>query len=369
MNTIPSPAEAIASALLNPDPAAPLIIGSQVETQQQEQQPEKVETEKVETKVDEVPRQEAPKSLAESLSQGDVEPAKVEEKKDAPADEPREGEKPAHFIKRLKQERADLAAQLKQAQDKLNTRVEASPDEIAALRKELSEREELLEMTAFERSRKYQESFAKPLDKAATAAKDLISKFTETKGVYERAMALDGRERLDFLKEHVEDAAGAVFDRMARVDEISAERNAALKDREQISKANAEERQNGETAQILNRFNATREQVTKQLPAFGGEKGEEMWSQAKSLIEGTANEADIYAAAPLAVWAARVAMPELKALRAENATLKARIKEDGADRATINGRGTDTGKEANGFFKDGRVMPLQDVLRSQLGSQ
>jgi len=361
--SIPSPAEAVqASLAANPagDTDTSANEAAQIIADAKAADTAKAAP-KQEAKVE--PAKTEPKSLSESIVSDEAPPVEAK----APAvDEPKEGEKPAAFIKRLKQERADALAQLEQLKSKSTQRTEATPDEIAALRKEIAERDELLESTAFEKSRKFQEEFAKPLAKAEAAAKDLISKFTETKGVFDQARAMDGKDRLDFLKEHVGDAAGTVFDRMARMDEIAGERDAALKDRETINKTLASERETQTGTEVLKAFDAQREGISKKLSVFRGENSDSLVTQAKSLLTGEASAEDIISAAYLAVAAPHY-IAELKASKAENATLKARIAEYEGDKPAVHGRGGDGGGDASsGFIKNGRVMDMAEVLKQQL---
>lgn len=372
MTAIPSPAEAVAAALSSAgaeetatNPLAG-ILKKPAQEAATEAKTEATETKtdaKTETKPDTVP---VKKSLAESIV-SDEAPAPEVKKVEAP-DEPRDGEKPAAFIKRLKQERADALAQLKQLQEKAGQRTEASPDEIAALRKELEERDALLETDAFEKSRKYQEQHAKPIEKATNAAKDLISKLSENKRLFAQAMAMEPKERLELLKEEVGDGAATVFDRLARIEELTADRDAAIKDRAQMSKSLAEEREKQNGAEILKAFDAQRESITSKLSAYRGDQAEGLVKQARSLLTGEAPAEDVVAAAYLAP-ALPFYISELKASRAENATLKARIAEYEGDKPELNGRGGDTTTDASkSFFKDGRILPVGEVVGAQLAA-
>lgn len=361
--TIPSPAEAVQASLATS--TAGESDTNSTETAQIIADAKAADTAKAAVKSEPEPKVEDKREI-KSLSQSiESDEAPVVEVKTPAVDEPKEGEKPAAFIKRLKQERADALAQLEQLKSKANQRTEATPDEIAALRKEIAERDELLESTAFEKSRKFQEQFAKPLAKAETAAKDLIAKFTETKGVFDQAKALDGKDRLEFLKEHVGDAAGTVFDRMARMDEIAGDRDAALKDRETINKTLATERETQTGTEVLKAFDAQRDDISKKLSVYRGDDSDALVAQAKSLLTGEASDADVISAAYLAVAAPRY-IAEVKTLKSENATLKARIKEYEGDKPDIGGRGGDTSDASKGYFKDGIPMSVGEVLKMQL---
>lgn len=365
-STIPSPADAVKASLADATASAANNDTTQevAETKTAKAAETTTETKATEAKATDAT---AAKSLSESIESDEAPAAKAKEVAPATTDEPREGEKPAQFIKRLKQERADALAQIEQLKAKTVQKQDATPDEIAALRKEIAERDELIETTAFEKSRKFQEQFAKPLEKATTAAKDLISKFTETKGVFEQAKALDGKERMEFLKEHIGEAASTVFDRMARIDEIASDRDAAVKDRGEIAKTLAAEREAQGDAETIKAFEAQRESIASKLSVYRSDKADALVSQARALLTGDAPAADIISAAYLAVAAPHY-IAELKAARAENATLKARIAEDAGDRAALHGRGGEGVDASKGFIKDGRVLPMGEVLKKQMQS-
>lgn len=365
--TIPSPAASIAATLASPGTQAGFNVGSETTLDKDEiaDLPLKgKDAAAKELKKEPDPKTVAVRSLTDSIVSDEVEDTKSEVKKADEPDEPRKDEKPAQFIKRIKQERDEARAQLKQAQEKASQRTEATPDEIAALRKELAERDQILEETAYEKSKAFRDQFKTPIDKASAGAKDLIAKFTDTKGVYEKAMALDGKERLEFLKEHLDDAAGTVFDRMARVDELTKDRDDALADREEIGKTLAKERESSATNEVVKAFDGMKEEIVGKLSAFRGEHGEAMLKQAKSLLTGDAAPADVVKAAYLAAVAPHY-IGKVVELQKQVATLEARIKEDGADRAGINGRGTDGG-EARSGIQNGKIPSVREHVGAQI---
>jgi hypothetical protein len=357
--TIPSPSQSIAAMLSgNPD-VAPLIVTAPVAEAETAAPAEVAEI------IKDAPKEQAPPKAGmadEALSDG-IEPEPVKEV--AAAEEQREGEKPAQFIKRIKQELADARAQLKQAQEKTSKQPEATPAEIAALRKELAERDAVLEETAYERSRAFQEKFAKPLEKAETSAKEFIGKATESKGVFERALAMDANERAEYLETELGPVkAATAMMKLDAIDGLRQSKAETLANREEISRSLASERQNGETAQILQQFESQRESLAKRLSPLRGEGADAIWEQARSLITGDADQQTILAAAPLAVLCPHY-INLCKTQQAEIATLKARIAEDGGDRAKIQGRGADKSDASSGFFRDGKPMSMAEVLKKQ----
>lgn len=370
--SIPSPADAIKASIANPGVISGVGGASEVDLTQHETDALPLKGKAQEAKKETV-KEPHPKTVkVNTLSSivGDETPdLKLEPKHDEPADEPRKDEKPAQFIKRLKQERADALAEAKQLREKQSKTV-ADPEELAALRKELAERDQVLEETAFERTKKFQEQFKAPIDKAAASAKKMVADFTEAKGVYEKAMALEGRERLDFLKEHCEEGAAAVFDRMARVDELTKDRDEVLKNREEITKTLRSERENAEQSEFIKTFEARRDDIAKKLSPFRGENGEALFKQAKSMIDGTGNPDDVVSAAYLAVACPHY-INENIALKKELAVYKARDKEASGDRPRINGRGGDGAggnEETSNFQADGRIKPLKEIVPRQVAS-
>lgn len=369
--TIPSPADAIKSSIANPGVQSGLGGASEVSLTSEE-------ADVLPLKGKDAPKKEPAKepepkaTRINSLSQSivsDEAPEPEPEKHEEPADEPRKDEKPAQFIKRLKQERADALAQIKQLQEKQTAKV-ADPEEIAALRKELAERDQILDETAFERTKKFQEQFKAPIDKAAANAKKMITDFTDAKGVYEKAMALEGRERLDFLKEHCEEGASAIFDRMARVDELTKDRDEVLKNREEISKTLRSERESREQSEFIKQFESKKTDIAKKLSVFRGENADALFQQAKSLIDSTGDPDDVVSAAYLAVACPHY-IQKVVELTKELAVYKARDKEANGDRPKINGRGGDTNghEQSSNFSPDGRIKPMKEIVGRQLSSR
>lgn len=320
------------------------------------------------TKIAEAPKQTLSESMA-TISDAPPVEQKKEVKVETPAtsDEPKEGEKPAAFIKRLKAERADALNQLKTAREQLEKKGgESNTDEIAALRKEIEARDKTLEIAAYERSPQYQEQFVKPEKEAIDGAKKLIATFTDKKGILERALALEGKERLDFLEENMEKGAVAVFDRLDRVDEARARKAAALNNNAEHSKALLASQQQAADADLLKGFDGMQEDISKRLSVFRSENGPELVSKARSLLTGEASHADILSAAYLAVAAPHY-ISENGKLRATIATLEARIKEDNEHRGSINGRGSETGKTPGAVeVVDGKIPSPKEVVRRQV---
>lgn len=309
------------------------------------------------------PKPSEPPTLA--TASDDVEP--VVAKPAALSDEPHEGEKPAVFIKRLKQEKADALNQLKTAlESKSKT---ADPDEIAALRKELTERDSIIERDHYANSKVFRDGFIAPIEKASAAAKELIGKFTDTKGVFERALALDSKERADYLVETVgETAASTIFDRISRVDELSKDRDAALGNAQERAKVVAAERDGKETTLALKAFDSERDYIAKRLSIYRGEHGDALTQQARSLISGEAAPKDIIQAAYLAVAAPHY-IGMVKELQAKVALYEARDAEREAGQAGIHGRGTDkTAGSDNPVHVNGAFPDIATTLKRQLAS-
>lgn len=314
------------------------------------------------------------KSLAESVL-SDASESSESKPVDAQVDEVqrKDGENDSQFIKRMKAELKQHQQELKQLREK---KPDFDPSQLTELQKQLQERDQLIEREHFSKSKKFQEGYVAPVQKAEKNAKELISKMTETKGVYERALALDGRERLDYLKEHLEDGAAVAFDRISRVEELARDRDEALDTFSKQAKELMSQQQMEESAAISREFDATWEQLGKQVSAFRGEQGEALKQEAMTLLDGSATRADVLSAAPLAVWAARVGMPMIASLQAEVNKLKARVAEQDGDRASIAGRGGDAASAAGkvSFFgSDGKPLPIRQVMgglvRETLASQ
>lgn len=360
---IPSIAEGVAAALpaviaANP-PAQP---GQQSQQTQQKQEANKTDATTTSTTSAST---ETRKSLSESLPEPGAEKAEV---KEPPAEHEdvefkrQDGENDSKFIKRLKSELA--AARKASAERSEPKRTEPDADVVKQLQEQLSERERTLEQTAYEKSRKFQESHVKPIERAEKSARDLISKFTDAKGVYERAMALDGKAQMEFLKEHAEEGAGAIFDRLQRINELRGDRDEALKSYGEQAKELVRQQQEQETQALSKDFDGTFDKISKSIDGLRGDKADALKEEAFGLLDGSASREDVLSAAPLAVWAVRVAIPEMAAMQKELTTLRARVAERQQDGATINGRGADTtgSDRASNFDAKGKPLPMQQVI-------
>lgn len=376
---VPSPAEAIAASIANPGTQASVNLNGSdaidLSNQELADLPLKGKTQEATHSKDDkaapTPKTESIRTLSSEIQSDEV-PAATEAKdvKEEPTDEQRKDDKPAAYIKRLKQERDDARNEAKQIREKAAKHPEAAPEEIESLRKELAERDQILEETAYERTKAYKEKFTVPIEKTEKGTREMIANFTETKGVYEKAMALEGRERMAFLKEHVEDAASTVFDRMARIDELKADRDESLKNRAEISKTLASEREKSEQSEFLKSFDADREEVSKKLSPYRGENAESLFKQARSLVDGTANPEDVRKAAYLAAVAPHY-IAQVVELSKKLAVYQARAKEDSSDRPSINGRGGDgsNGDASSNFTADGRIKPMREMIAKQVAER
>jgi hypothetical protein len=353
-----SPGEVIQQQLKamagEPAEIQPFITESAPAIQQTE--PVKTEAAKVEAPV-----------VAATMATISDEPATEVSKPEPVSDEPREGEKPAQFIKRLKAERDELRNQLKQsAEVKIRT---AEPSELDALRKEIAERDTLLEQTAFERSATFRKNFAEPIKKATDSAKALISTSTDTKGVFERAMVMDANERAEYLEAELGPVkAATALMKLERIDELSRERDAAIENASARREALSSEQENQGSAQVLKAFEDARDSISKRLSIYRGEQADTLAKQARSLLSGDAAPQDIIDAAYLAAAAPHY-IEMLKKANAELAIYKARDAKREGDSASIAGRGGDSRKgDGDPTYVNGSLPSIKDVIGRQLAS-
>lgn len=363
-DTIPSPAESVRSLVANPGTVAGLEAPAKVD-QTHESTTDTGESTQEVAEVKEIVK----KGLADSLVSDDPtkEELKIENTEvDSHAQKP--DEKPAKYIDRLKAEAKNFAnteKQLRQQIEELKSRkAEAQPAEIEELRRQLAERDSILEETAIERTPKYQTQFVKPITTLADSTKALVGKFTETPGVFEQARAItDEVARFNYLKDNVPDIASTVFDRLAKLDDLTGERDAFLKDKAEVSKELAKTRGEQENVAVQRDFDNEFTNISKNLSIYRSEKAPALRETAKSLITGEAHPKDIIAAAYMAA-AFPDTLSELVAARKTIATLEQRVKDKSADAARINGRGG----ESNGFdgsanfHSDGSPKSINEVL-------
>lgn len=288
----------------------------------------------------------------------------------------RKDEKPAQFIARLKQERAEAqnqANQFKARVAELEKKSSESPNideyekRIAALNKDL-------EVSAFERSQKFQNEFKKPLDTAKERAKTFITKYATTNGgagVFEKAMILQGTERIEYLNENLGTAAHEALSRIAGVEDLEQGIQQALSDHESIKKELQVKQQDNGNESALKAFNGIRGEIETNLQAFKGEQGNKLWEEATAILSGKANPTDTLYAPALAVYAARVAIPEMRRLTAENKTLLDRIARYDSGNPNPQGRGRDEISDTTLTIdpKKGIPSPAEFMKRQMAGAK
>lgn len=299
--------------------------------------------------------------MAEALKKGNAEPIKAEPEPETKVDkvitskltemieakeEPKKVESPkAADWKKVNEDRETLRKEKEELAKKLAELETASikPERVQELETQLSKVQKELELKAYERSETFQSKYAKPIENLTEQLREYVKVLELDPSVVDQAIALHGKQRLEFIDEHFggsTSGVAAISQALFQLDGLNREKEQALSiNHEQLKSVLAEEdaKRNGnvqaENEAIMKAFEARRGWASEKLPHFrqnGDEthnkQVQENFELAKSLIAGTADPEDI-AAAPYLAVAARSAFKRAETLEKENFDLKARLAE------------------------------------------
>jgi len=239
---------------------------------------------------------------------------------------------------KAKKSKEDNIAELRRKAETYETEVKTKEAKLAEYQSKLEELEATLEKTAFEKSPKFRDKFQAPYEAAIADAVDFAQSYADDASIAEKALSLKGKERIEFIDEHLSGAAAAAF--LAKIDKADSARNhleSALSDYRATSQNLQQEeiQSREETLSKINRnFERMASHLSNKLEFF--RKGDDADSNslvekriaaARNIINGNASENEMLAAPFLAV-VAKEAVEKVSKLEAELAKYKARVKED-----------------------------------------
>lgn len=301
-----------------------------------------------------------PESKAEKSLLSKVKDMEKDEKKEVKSESPKAADwkKVNEDREALRKEKEELANRLKELETSA-----VKPERLKELEDQISKLHSELEVKAFERSDAYQNKFVKPINGLVEQLHEYAKVLELDPSVVDQALALHGKQRLEFVDEHFSgstSAVAAISQALFQLDHLNKEKDQALSmNREQMKALMEEEsRQRGQSDEaereaILKAFDARKSWAAEKLPHFR-ENGDEKHNQevkanlelAKALITGEADPEDI-AAAPYLAVAARSAIQRANALEKENFDLRARLAEYTSNEPSI-GSGDRTSSNNNG---------------------
>lgn len=264
-----------------------------------------------------------------------------------------------------KKSKEDNFAELRKKAEAAELELKTRDEKLSEYQRKLEEMEATLERTAFEKSPKFREKFQAPYDAAVEAAVDFAKTYTEDPSVAEKALSLKGRERIDFIDEHMSGAAASAF--LSKIEAADAARNnleSALSDyRSTHQQFEQEEVKHKEKVnQTINTtFDRVLGHLSNKLDYF--RKGDNddhnkvvdnRVAAAKAILMGTASENDMMVTPFLAVIA-KEAVEENAKLKSELAKYKARVSKDNAVQPSVK-RGSSESTEKDAYGKPKGAM-------------
>jgi hypothetical protein len=264
-----------------------------------------------------------------------------------------------------KKTKEDNFAELRKKAEAAEFELKTRDEKLAEYQQKLEEMEATLERTAFEKSPKFREKFQAPYEAAVNDAVEFAKTYTEDPSIAEKAMSLQGRERIDFIDEHMSGAAASAF--LSKIEAADSARNnleSALADH----RATNQQFQQDDIKQqekVMQTINTTFDRVLGHLATKSEyfRKGddtehnsivEKRVEAARNIILGNAPENEM-AVAPFLAVIAKDAVAENAKLKAELAKYKARVSKDNSVQPSVK-RGTNESPEKDSYGKPKGAM-------------
>jgi len=271
-----------------------------------------------------------------------------------------------------KKSKEDNIAELRKKAEAYEASLKEKDTEVTSYRDKLEKLEAELERTAFERSPKFKEKYEQPyseaIDKASTFAKEI----GDDQSIAEKALALKGKERIEFIDESFGGGAAAAqfLNLINDADGKRGNLEGALENYRQTNQDLQVEHEKSHQ-QFMESAKKNFDRVAAHLAnknELFREIGDEDHDKAvrsrreaaEAIMMGTASSNDM-ALTPFLAVAAKDAIEKLAKVEAELAKYKNRAKEDASVQARISRSSSDEETTTKGSPKSGL-----DSIRSQL---
>jgi len=271
-----------------------------------------------------------------------------------------------------KKSKEDNIAELRKKAEAYEASLKEKDTEVTSYRDKLEKLEAELERTAFERSPKFKEKYEQPyseaIDKASTFAKEI----GDDQSIAEKALALKGKERIEFIDESFGGGAAAAqfLNLINDADGKRGNLEGALENYRQTNQdLQVEQQKNHQQFMESAKKNfdrvaahlANKNELFREIGDEDHDKAVRARREAaEAIMMGTASSVDMSLTPFLAV-AAKDAIEKLAKVEAELAKYKNRAKEDASVQARITRSSSDEESVSKGNPKSGL-----DSIRSQL---
>jgi hypothetical protein len=272
-----------------------------------------------------------------------------------------------------KKSKQDNIAELRKKAESYEAEVKSRDEKLAEYQKRLDDMEAQLEKTAFEKSPKFQKTFQQPYEAAIEKANEFAKLYTD-ESITEKALSLQGKERIDFIDESFGGgAASAQF--LSFIDKADQKRgdletaiNNYKETSSQFIEQDIQERNssydklNTNFDKIANRIASKVEYFRKGDDADHNKKVEERLLSVKNIVNGTASENDLIVA-PFMAAMAKDLIAENKRLVEENSRYKNRVSRDNAATPTIKRGASNDGDMVRGGKPKGALDSIKSYFR------
>jgi hypothetical protein len=271
-----------------------------------------------------------------------------------------------------KKSKEDNIAELRKKAEAYEASLKEKDTEVTSYRDKLEKLEAELERTAFERSPKFKEKYEQPyseaIDKASTFAKEI----GDDQSIAEKALALKGKERIEFIDESFGGGAAAAqfLNLINDADGKRGNLEGALENYRQTNQdLQVEQQKNHQQFMESAKKNfdrvaahlANKNELFREIGDEDHDKAVRSRREAaEAIMMGTASSNDM-ALTPFLAVAAKDAIEKLAKVEAELAKYKNRAKEDASVQARISRSSSDEETTTKGSPKSGL-----DSIRSQL---
>jgi hypothetical protein len=276
--------------------------------------------------------------------------------------------------KPTKKTKEDNIAELRKKAESYEATAKEKEQKLEEFQKKIAELEATLERSDFEKSPVFKEQFKVPFVDALNQAAEFADMVTSDSSLAEKALALSGKDRIDFIDENFGGGAGAAqfLELINKADSKKKNLDEALlnnKDTKKLVEINEEQSKQKTVERITKNFDRVYGQLAQKSPFF--QKGddedhnslvERRVEAARNIILGTASKNDQLVAPFLAVIA-KDAVAENEKLKAELSKYKNRAREDASVQPRINRSSSDEESESKG-----KPRSALDAIRSQLRS-
>ena len=276
--------------------------------------------------------------------------------------------------KPTKKSKEDNIAELRKKAESYEATSKEKEQKLEEFQKKIDELQATIERADFEKSDTFRNNYKAPFEAALNEAAEFANMSASDASLAEKALALTGRDRIEFIDENFGGGAGAAhfLQLINAADAQKRSLDEALQNNKETKKLveiNEEQAKQKTVERITKNFDRVYGQLAQKSPFFrkGDDEDhnklvEKRVESARSVILGTASKND-QLVTPFLAAIAKEAVEELEKVKAELTKYKSRAREDASVQPRINRSSNDDESESKG-----KPRSALDAIRSQLRS-